>query len=269
MRGIGSGLRRDGERLRTLSLVLTCVVGLAAAIVVERSSEERANRLQRSGASAEAVQRYGELVATQRTRADSVPAQLTYNFGTALLDLGSPVAEPQLAAAAPGLAPEMRARAVYNLGLWHLRRARDSRSADSVRTHAGEAVDANKAALRLEPGRTDARWNLALARRMLDSVNAQGAPAGDESADGSTDSDERSLSEELREFEDGSEVSDAPREGSDEALAQGDETSPLSSAEAEGILVIDADRSVIVRKLLTYAGRTRRGGSGGRASPRW
>jgi hypothetical protein len=257
------------RRMGTWGAALTCAVGLAIAATVERASEERANRLQRGGASAEAARSYGERVARERTRADTVPVRLAYNFGTALLGVGSPVADAHLAAAASAADPMVRVRALYNLGLWHLLRARDSGSADSVRAHAGRSVNANKDALRLEPGRADARWNLALAQRMLDSLNAQGGPAGSEATDGATDSDERLLSDELREFEQGSEVSDAPREGSDEALAQGDEASLLSPIEAEGILITDADRSVIVRKLLTYAGRTRRRVATDRASLRW
>jgi hypothetical protein len=138
-----------------------------------------------------------------------------------------------------------------------------------VRVHAGLSVAANKDALRLEPGREDARRNLALAQRMLDSVNAQGGPAGSESTDGATDSDERVLSDDLREFEDGAEVTDAPREGSDEALAQSDDVAPMSTAEAEGILVTEGDRSAIVRKLLTFQGRSQPRPTRGRPSPRW
>jgi hypothetical protein len=167
--------------------------------------------------------------------------------------------------------PTLRARASYNLGLWHLRRARDVVASDSVRAYALASADANKAALRLEPGRPDARWNLALALRMLDSINADDGRSGTETVDGSNDSDDRMLSDELREFEDPTDVDQAPREGSDEALAQMEESRELTAAEAEAILIADPDRSVIVRKLLTFQGRMQRRpfAQRGPARPRW
>lgn len=249
---------------RVAALALLCGLGLGVAVVAERQSEQRANRLYRSSEVSEAARLYGA-----RTRADSVSARLHYNFGTALLGLGSPAASQELERAAATAAPEVRAQALYNLGRWHLMRARDADASDSVRAYADLSVDANKSVLRLEPGRPDARWNLALALRMLDSINAESGRAGTESVDGTADSDQRVLSDDLREFEDDSQVTDAPREGTDEALAQGDEVAPLSAFEAESILTADDDRSVIVRKLLTYEGRVRRPARVGLAGPRW
>ena len=163
----------------------------------------------------------------------------------------------------------LRARAFYNIGLWHLRRARDVIAADSVRAYAMASADANKATLRLIPGHPEARWNLALAQRMLDSVNADDGRSGTETLDGANQNDDQVLSEELREFEDPSDADDAPRQGSDEALAQSEEAAALSTAEAEAILVVAPDRSTIVKKLLTYHGRLQRRPFGSPAGPRW
>ena len=250
--------------LRVAVLSLLCAAGMGVAVVAERQSEQRANRLYRSGEMPEAARLYGG-----RVRTDSIPARLHFNFGTALLGLGSASAAQELERATSTADPVLRAQALYNLGRWHLVRARDANASDSVRAHADRSIGANKSVLRLEPGRADARWNLALAQRMLDSINAESGRAGTESVDGAADSDQRVLSDDLREFEDDSEVTDAPREGTDEALAQGDEAAPLSALEAEGILAADVDRSVIVRKLLTYEGRVRRPARTGLASPRW
>lgn len=249
---------------RVAALALLCAAGLGVAVVAERQSEQRANRLYRSGEIPEAARLYGG-----RVRADSLPARLHYNFGTALLGLGSPSAAQELVRASSTADPDLRAQALYNLGRWHLVRARDADASDSLRAHADQSIEANKSVLRLEPGRPDARWNLALAQRMLDSINAESGRAGTESVDGAADSDQRVQSDDLREFEDDSQVTDAPREGTDEALAQGNEIAPLSTFEAAEILTVDDDRSVIVRKLLTYEGRVRRPARAGLAGPRW
>jgi len=251
--------------MRTSVSVLLCAAGLLLAGVLERRSMERANRLHRDGEPQAAARAYADLSPDREGANDA----LHYNFGTALLGLGSPATAAELGRASESDEEELRVRALYNLGLWHLRRARDVVSTDSVRSYAMASADANKAALRVEPGRHDARWNLALAQRMLDSINADDGRAGTESVDGTNDTDEQVLSEELREFEDPSDVSDAPRQGSDEALAQSEETAGLTPLEVDAILVTDPDRSVIVRKLLTYQGRMRPRPFGRPSGPRW
>jgi hypothetical protein len=258
------------HRLRRLwGTAIVALAGLVLALRVERGTEQRANRLERTGEYAEAVGLYGSLVTAEGAGDEGVPDRLRYNFASALLDMGNLRAETELARVATSADSSLRVRALYNRGLWHLLRARDSRMIDSVRAHADISVAANKDALRLEPGRVDARWNLALAQRMLDSVNSEGGPAGNESADGASDSDDRVLSDELREFENESEITNASREGSDEALAAGQEAAPLDALAADEILVTEADRSIIVRKLLTYEGRVQRRVRVGRNAPRW
>jgi hypothetical protein len=252
------------DRTRALAVAVACLLGLLITTQAGRRSEEHANRVYRSGAYTEAARLYGG-----RVRAAPTEVPLRYNFGTTLLALGSPSAAGELERAAAQADSSVRSRALYNLGRLHLLRARDSSSPDTVRRHAGLSVDANKRVLRLQPGHADARWNMALAQRMLDSLTADDGRAGTETLDGASDTDERVLSEELREFEDASEVSDAPREGSDETLAEGSESAPLSTLEATAILTSDGDRTVIVRKLLTYEGRARPRPSAGRTAPRW
>jgi hypothetical protein len=244
------------------------LTGLVLAARVERTTEQRANRLQRAGDHAVAASLYGTRVAAVGGSED-VPDRLRYNFATALLDLGSLRAESELARAVTAPDTSLRADALYNRGLWHLLRARDSRAEDSVRVHAGISVSSSKDALRLDPGRVDARWNLAVAQRMLDSVNTEGGPSGSDAADGASSAQDRLLSDDLREFENEAEITDASREGSDEALASGQEGAPLSELEAEGILVLDSDPAAIVRRLLIYEGRVRRTVRVGRSSPRW
>jgi hypothetical protein len=254
-------------QLGTATAVAVCVAGVLAAGILERRSLEHANRLHRDGDLQAAARAYAD--AATRAGGDSSALTLYYNFGTTLLELGSPAAPRELARATGADDPVRRARALYNVGLFNLHRARDVVAADSVTAYASVSADANKAVLRLEPGRADARWNLALAQRLLDSINADDGRSGTESVEGTEDTDERVLSEELREFEDPSEVNDAPRDGSDEALAQAVDAAVLSPLDADAILVSDPDRSIIVRKLLAFQGRLQRRPFGGRSGPRW
>jgi hypothetical protein len=256
---IGSG------RARKALLVGLCGAGLALAIAGERASVERANRLHREGELVTAATLYRE-----RVIADTAAARLRYNLGTTLLVLGSPAAEPELARASRADDADLRGRALYNLGAWNLDRALDAAAPDSVREYAASAVEANKEALRLRPGRPDARWNLALAQRMLDSIDSADGRAGTESVDGSAESDQLVLSDELREFEDATDVSNAPRQGADEAPADSEDAGPLSLVEAAQILGANRlDASVIIGKLLTFEGRMRRPVRGATATPRW
>jgi Ca-activated chloride channel family protein len=87
-----------------------------------------------------------------------------YNAGTAALESGRlDVARGALAEAAKSLDPELRYRALYNLGLVSLLAA----EADSSREQEllEEAIDRLRQALLLEPGSARAKWNLELAER--------------------------------------------------------------------------------------------------------
>lgn len=87
-----------------------------------------------------------------------------YNAGTAALATGDwESAQQGLSRAAGSLDPEIRFRALYNLGLLDLRLARvDSANRDS---HLGDAEKAYREALLLKPYHAAAKWNLELATR--------------------------------------------------------------------------------------------------------
>ncbi|MGB1839820.1 MAG: hypothetical protein ACPHWZ_01815, partial [Longimicrobiales bacterium] len=140
-------------------------VSFTLAWTIERSSLERGNRLQRSGEYTAAAELYAE-----RTRADAVNAELRYNLGTALAQGDDPTAEDELARATLAADPEVRGLAHYNTGVLRLDRALYADVADSVRIHAAASVAANRLALRMRPDDDDAKWNLAMALRLLDSV---------------------------------------------------------------------------------------------------
>ena len=88
-----------------------------------------------------------------------------YNTGTAALAAGDPtLARASLARAAASLDPDVRFRALYNLGLLALLQAR----ADSANreTHLADAERAYREALLLKPFHLRAKWNLELVNRM-------------------------------------------------------------------------------------------------------
>jgi Ca-activated chloride channel family protein len=87
-----------------------------------------------------------------------------YNAGTAAMaDSDAETAQASLAHAAASLDPDLRFRALYNLGLLALRQA----AADSVGRdgHLGDAERAYREALLLQPRDAAAKWNLELAVR--------------------------------------------------------------------------------------------------------
>jgi hypothetical protein len=97
----------------------------------------------------------------------------SYNLGTALVDLGNAEeAELHLRHAADGAQLDTRQRAMYNLGHLYLTRALESSDPSALIPLLTEAIASNRVALLLDPGDEDARWNLALAQRTLDSLGA-------------------------------------------------------------------------------------------------
>jgi tetratricopeptide (TPR) repeat protein len=88
-----------------------------------------------------------------------------YNTGTAALAAGDPaLARSTLSRASASLDPELRFRALYNLGLLALLEAR----ADSTNreAHLADAERAYREALLLKPHHIRAKWNLELVNRM-------------------------------------------------------------------------------------------------------
>jgi Ca-activated chloride channel homolog len=101
--------------------------------------------------------------------------QARYNAGTAALAAGDAErARPELEQAAASLDPEIRFRALYNLGLLSLRLARS----DSVHRegHLDVAERAYREALRLNPRDPAAKWNLELALRERRSGGGRNPP---------------------------------------------------------------------------------------------
>lgn len=231
----------------------------------ERRSVEHANRLHRRGSSGEAALLYSERLGGAET-----DPSLRYNLGTSLLELGSPSAPVELEAAVESPLREVRARALYNGGLHSLRTALEGAAGDSLRLLAEAAVDANRRALVLRPDHEDTKWNLAMAQRLLDSIDAADRRAGRDRAESALEADEVEQSDNVLELDEEQELpEDAPMEGEEEARADGGEEDPMSRAEADEILSsTHLDPTLLVRKLLALESRSFWGRRVGPRGPR-
>jgi len=251
--------------LLRLALTALALAGLGAAWSTERGSMERANRLQREGRAREAVALY-----EARTDASPADPELRYNLGTALAVLDSPAAEVELGRASPGGTPEIRHRAEYNLGVLRLERALESSDPDSVRTAAEGAVEANRAALRLRPGDPDAKWNLAMAARLLDSIVSFQRRSGRELTEGAVEADVVTRSVNVPDAAEDEFAEDPPAEGERETtVTLGDESPLTPEAAAEILGTSHLDPSSILEKLYSLEGRSRPMVRGGSAARRW
>ncbi len=242
-----------GSGWRALLLVGLSVVGIALTVRAERASESRANRLHRADRLEEAAEIY-----LDRATENSTAERLHYNLGTTLLRLGSPEAARELTTATESDDERVRAGAHYNLGLWRLIQALVSQRSDSIVYRATQALEENKAALRLDPRHPDAGWNLAFAQILI----VEASPDFDL---GNIDEPNRGpLLGEIQIIEGPSPFGqdegfgDQPSEAEDESIAQED-LLPLTLAEAGEILGTGhLDPSTMTGKLLLREGRARR-----------
>jgi hypothetical protein len=146
-------------------VALVVVAGLmASTLALDRVSIERANRLHRAGDMPGAAEGY-----LQRA-GGAASGTIAYNLGTTMLALDDPGADSLLMTATVDDDTSARQRAYRNLGLARLRRVAPVLETDTAAAILEESVAFGREALRLDPADADARWNLALAQRMLDSI---------------------------------------------------------------------------------------------------
>jgi Ca-activated chloride channel homolog len=143
---------------------------LFAAIAVASPAPVRAQQVDTAGDALTLykLRRFPDAVRAIRERIAAGDRTLRnqYNLGTALLEADSIVAATEVLDRVVTIAPdaELRYRALYNLGLANLRRARSATDAESAPYYTA-AVAAYKRALRTRTDDADAKWNLELALR--------------------------------------------------------------------------------------------------------
>ena len=242
-----------GSGWRALLLVGLSVVGIALTVRAERESESRANRLHRADRLEEAAEIY-----VDRAAEESAAERLHYNLGTTLLRMGSPEAALELTTAKESDNERVRVGAHYNLGLWRLIQALLSQSSDSIVYQASQAVEENKAALRLDPSHPDAAWNLAFAQILIVEASPDFDVGNIDEPNGAPDLGEIQIIEGPSPFGQDEGFGDQPSEAEEEAIAQ-DDLLPLTLSEASEILGTGhLDPSTMMGKLLLREGRARR-----------
>ncbi|MFA6166161.1 MAG: VWA domain-containing protein [Gemmatimonadaceae bacterium] len=136
-------------------------VAFAPRAVRAQSPADRALEEFKAGRTAESVRSFRDAVA----RGDRSPRTL-YNFGTVLLTADSlDAAVDALERASFGTTPALRDRALYNLGLAQLYRARKAEG-DERSTSVRGALASFRTLLLANPKDADARWNYELALRL-------------------------------------------------------------------------------------------------------
>jgi hypothetical protein len=242
-----------GSGWRALLLVGLSVVGIALTVRAERASESRANRLHRADRLEEAAGIY-----VDRAAEDSTAERLHYNLGTTLLRMGSPEAAQELTIGMESDDEGVRVGAHYNMGLWRLIEALLSQSNDSIVYHATQAVEENKAALRLDPSHPDAGWNLAFARILIVEASPDFDVGNIDQPNGAPDLGEIQIIEGPSPFGQDEGFGDQPSDAEEEAIASED-LLPLTLAEASDILGTGhRNPSTMTGKLLLREGRARR-----------
>jgi Ca-activated chloride channel homolog len=147
----------------TVALMMVCLVAAPLAPLSAQSSGDTPDamalfRMHRFNESAQALR--------QRMADGDRSLRSLYNLGTALLEADSTAAATDLLDRVVTIAPDadLRYRALFNLGLANLRRARAAKSIEGAPFYAA-AVAAYKRALRTRTNDPDAKWNLELALR--------------------------------------------------------------------------------------------------------
>ncbi len=146
----------------TLARPGPALVGLAGLLLANPAGAQRPTAGARAMEAGDPAHAAAEFL--KEARSPGARDTAFYNAGTAALEAGRyDVARGALEQAAKSLDPDLRYRALYNLGLVDLLAAEaDSASEQEL---LNEAADRLKEALRLQPSSARAKWNLELALR--------------------------------------------------------------------------------------------------------
>jgi Ca-activated chloride channel homolog len=138
------------------------LIGLAGLLIWSSASAQRPDPGTRAMAAGDPARAATEFL--KEAGGGTARDTAFYNAGTAALEAGRyDVARGALEQAAKSLDPDLRYRALYNLGLVNLLASR----ADTTKSEEllGQAADRLREALRLQPSSARAKWNLELAQR--------------------------------------------------------------------------------------------------------
>jgi Ca-activated chloride channel family protein len=146
----------------TLARPGPALVGLAGLLLTRSAAAQRPTAGDRAMAAGDPGRAAAEFL--REARGPRARDTAFYNAGTAALEAGRyDVARGALEQAAKSLDPDLRYRALYNLGLVDLLAAKaDTTKEQELLT---EAADRLREALRLQPSSARAKWNLELALR--------------------------------------------------------------------------------------------------------
>ncbi|HUF11821.1 MAG TPA: tetratricopeptide repeat protein [Longimicrobiales bacterium] len=224
----------------TLNESITTITFLAL-LALGIGDFEHGNRHYRAGRYAEAVAAYRAALEDGEDR-----PELQYNLGTALLRLGEyDAAQRHLEAALADVDPELRQRALYNLGNRFLLEGRATGEAQQRDRLLDAAVEAYRDALRLRPSDADAKWNLEMALR------EQEQPPESPQQDEQEQQDERD--------EQAGGGGEQPRPNApqgDEPRGSGDSEAPLTPDQAEQILnAVEQDERELYQEQLRRGAR--------------
>ncbi len=169
---------RRGRRRRApaaAAVAATVLLMLIVPSVARADDAADGDRLYRAGRYRDAADAYRRAV----QGGDKSPRVL-YNLGTALLASGrADDAITALQQASDVRDPELRFRALFNLGLVYLRRGLGAQG-DAADQSLSSAADAYRRALRVRPTALDAKWNYELAHRQTKSGGGGGGGGGGE-----------------------------------------------------------------------------------------
>jgi Ca-activated chloride channel family protein len=150
---------------QTLTRRTTALIGLLLCVAAPTAAHAQRPRSNAEKAWDEGDVRAAATAYLAELKAHEDDDTAWYNTGTAALAAGDPaLARSTLARASASLDPELRFRALYNLGLLALLEAK----ADTTNreTHLADAERAYREALLLQPHHIRAKWNLELVNRL-------------------------------------------------------------------------------------------------------
>jgi Ca-activated chloride channel family protein len=168
----GRRRRQDIPVSKSAPVAAAVIVMLANGCALPGAQASRAADQFAGGQYARAASSYRSAIADGDQR-----PEMLYNLGTALVSADSldRSLEP-LERATLAEREELRYRALFNLGLAHLKLGRaGARNADSTRRSLATAVELYKRVLLMRPGDGDAIWNYELALTELDQQSSGGA----------------------------------------------------------------------------------------------